>query len=248
MDSDFDFEVMGEYRVHPFASIFPLIPDSELSGLADDIGKNGLREAIVLAKPSDDSDEWLIIDGRNRYRACVQAGVKPRFNTNHMDPAKIGPWIVSHNLHRRHLTVSQRAAVAVEYERVFASEAKARHAEAVAKSNRERNSESPYKESLPDMGLGKQASDEAGDLFNVSGRSVRDAKFVADNDPELAAQVKAGGKTVSAAAKELRNKNKTEETPQQKAAKEVARIRRQGSDYAAEVLKQLTQLLEDEAS
>ncbi|MCP2195614.1 NUMOD4 motif-containing protein [Williamsia deligens] len=29
-----------------------------------------------------------------------------------------------------------------------------------------------------------QASDEAGDLFQVSGRSVRDAKFVAENDPE----------------------------------------------------------------
>lgn len=242
MDSDFDFEVMGEYRVHPFASIFPLIPDSELSGLADDIGKNGLREAIVLAKPSDDSDEWLIIDGRNRYRACVQAGVKPRFNTNHMDPAKIGPWIVSHNLHRRHLTVSQRAAVAVEYERVFAAEAKARMLAGVKREQIHPG------ETLPQGGDHVRASDEAGDLFNVSGKSVRDAKFVADNDPELAAQVKAGRKTVSAAAKELRNKNKPEETPQQKAAKEVARIRRQGSDYAAEVLKQLTQLLEDEAS
>lgn len=236
MDSDFDFEVMGEYRVHPFASIFPMIPDSELSGLADDIGKNGLREAIVLAKPSDDSDEWLIIDGRNRYRACIQAGVKPRFNTNHMDPAKIGPWIVSHNLHRRHLTASQRAAVAVEYERVFAEEAKSRQ-----------GTRSDLAEKLPQSEVGR-ARDKAADLFNVSGKSVSDAKYVAENDPELAAEVKAGGKSVSAAAKELRNKNKPEETPQQKAAKEVARIRRHGSDYAAEVLKQLTQLLEDEAS
>lgn len=39
------------------------------------------------------------------------------------------------------------------------------------------------KENFPQAETGK-ASDEAGDLFGVSGRSVRDAKYVADHDPE----------------------------------------------------------------
>ena len=52
-----------------------------------------------------------ILDGRNSYRACLQLGLAPRFQ----------PWdgagtpeafVVSNNLHRRHLNESQRALVA----------------------------------------------------------------------------------------------------------------------------------------
>ena len=67
--------------------------------------------------------------------------------------------------------------IAVDYERVFAKQAKKRHSEAVAEANRNRPS-GPCEESLPHMeseDRGPQATDEAGDLFNVSGRTVRDA-------------------------------------------------------------------------
>ena len=67
---------------------------------------------------------------------------------------------------------------AVEYERVFAEQAKKRHSEAVSEANRNRPS-GPCEESLPHMeseDRGPHATDEAGDLFNVSGRTVRDAQ------------------------------------------------------------------------
>lgn len=82
--------------------------------------------------------------------------------------------------------MSQRAAIAVEYERVFAVEAKKRELE----RKTHQNEPDRTRENLPQSEVGK-ASDEAGDLFNVSGRSVRDAKYVAENDPDTFAKVKA---------------------------------------------------------
>lgn len=59
--------------------------------------------------------------------------------------------------------------IAVEYERVFAEQAKKRV------GGRPRKGEEP-EETLPQVsGREPQSADEAGDLFNVSGRTVRDA-------------------------------------------------------------------------
>jgi hypothetical protein len=57
---------------HPLADLFPLMEGREFDELAADIKVNGLHECIVLL---DDQ----ILDGRNRYRACIAAGVEPLF-------------------------------------------------------------------------------------------------------------------------------------------------------------------------
>lgn len=65
--------------------------------------------------------------------------------------------------------------IAVEYERVFAEQAKKRQVEAALAGNVNRHKDSPVQENLPEPAGRPQATDEAGDLFNVSGRTVRDA-------------------------------------------------------------------------
>jgi ParB-like chromosome segregation protein Spo0J len=84
---------------HPLADAFPLIEGVEFNQLVADIKANGLIEPIVLL-------DGRILDGRNRYRACMAAGVEPRFTRfRGDDPAA---FVGSANIHRRHLTADDK--------------------------------------------------------------------------------------------------------------------------------------------
>jgi len=86
---------------HPLAALFPLMAGEEFDALVTDIKANGLQQNIALF-------EGKILDGRNRYRACVAAGVAPvTYNADRLiaDPAA---YVVSANLHRRHLTAEEK--------------------------------------------------------------------------------------------------------------------------------------------
>jgi hypothetical protein len=90
-----------ELPFHPLADLFPLMEGEEFAALVADIKANGLLEDIVLY-------EGKVLDGRNRYRACLTAGIVPRsYNCDHFvtDPAA---HVISANIYRRHLTADQR--------------------------------------------------------------------------------------------------------------------------------------------
>lgn len=100
-----------DVQSHPLADLFPLLPDGEVAELADDICTYGQREPIVLL-------EGKVLDGRNRLAACKFADIAPVFRDYDGDDPLA--FVLSHNLHRRHLKESQRAMVAariVDWER-----------------------------------------------------------------------------------------------------------------------------------
>jgi len=109
----------GEKQSHPVADIFPMMTAEEFAGLVEDIKANGLKEPIWL------HPDGRIIDGRNRYKACIEAGVEPSFRTWNGEGSLVG-FVVSLNLHRRHLNSSQRAIVGAKMLPMLEEEAKER--------------------------------------------------------------------------------------------------------------------------
>lgn len=89
---------MIDYQDHPAATIFPLMNAERFGSLVDSIRHNGLLNDIVLF-------DGKILDGRNRYRACVETGVEPRFIDYAGDPYFF-VWLT--NGERRDLDSAQR--------------------------------------------------------------------------------------------------------------------------------------------
>lgn len=162
-----------------------MLPEGELSELANDIKTNGLKEKIWLY-------EGKILDGRNRWLACKQAGVEPKTTDYTGDtPAS---FVLSLNLHRRHLTPSQKATVAVEILPWFEREAKKRQATSTGGSKPQLR---------PKLDKADRSDALAGQALGVGRSYVSDAKAIKQKAPQLFQQVKAGEKTIQQAKKEL---------------------------------------------
>lgn len=95
-------EICVTHDLHPLCTLFPRLSGNEYQTLVADIRENGLREPITL-------HDGMILDGGNRYRACIDAGVTPSFRA--FDGANIVTFVLSANLHRRHLSPGQQAAI-----------------------------------------------------------------------------------------------------------------------------------------
>lgn len=165
---------------HPYAKLFPLLPDDRLHELAEDIRQHGLRQRIIV------DDQERIIDGRNRYRACQMAGVEPELEPFVGTDEEVLRLVISLNLHRRHLKESQRAMIA---------------AEAVSTSHggnrKQEQGANLHLESGENVSVSKAA-----EALGVSPRSVKSAsKVQSKGTPELQNAVIDGQIPVSRAAK-----------------------------------------------
>lgn len=184
---------MEDMQFHPAANIFPMMAEADFSGLVEDIGKHGLREPIGLL-------HGKIIDGRNRYRACLQASVEPEYSVVETDDPVA--YVLSLNLHRRHLSPSQVAMVGGRARDLYDEAAKARMN---AGKGGDGSGGRGHKKNPPvnvSEGLGTgDARDKAGKAVGVSGSLIdRATKVLKEGTPELIQAVDSGKMSVSRAA------------------------------------------------
>ncbi len=199
---------------HPLANLFPLIEGREFDDLVADVRAKGLIDEIVML-------DGQILDGRNRYRAAVAAGLmdgevdrldnlaggtvwfRPFYPATEGDPLA---WVLSKNLHRRHLNASQLSMLAADLGKLKQgrpSEWRLPTAERAA----------PPPPSLPHQGGGEEGKaaslrdkpsltqQQRADLVGVSERQVQTADFVKEHAaPEVVDAVRRGEVKVSAAA------------------------------------------------
>lgn len=184
---------------HEVATIFPLLEGEALDALVEDIRENGLQFPIELF-------EGKVLDGRNRQTACLMAGVEPDYvEVTPDDPVA---YVLSLNLHRRHLTVSQASMVAARAREVYDKRAKERQKAGAKKGGGRfkrdaKGGEEPDDDKVPvncpEPSKG-DARDQAGKAFGISGASVdRASQVIRDGIPELVEAVDAGKLAVSKA-------------------------------------------------
>lgn len=162
----------ADIEFHPVADIFPMMSDREFADLTADVAEHGLREPVWL------HEDGRIIDGRNRYLACRKAGLEPSFRTYVDDDSKLVPFVISLNLHRRHLNESQRSMVGARIANLDHGQRADRVDTAIAVSQ-----------------------EQAARQLNVSVDSIQRAKKVQDiGIPELVKKVESGSLAVSTAS------------------------------------------------
>jgi ParB-like chromosome segregation protein Spo0J len=203
-----------KYKNHELADLFPMMPESEIADMAKDIKANGQRNPIVI-------HEGKILDGRNRYAACVMAGIDPiEVPFKGKDALS---YVLSTNLHRRHLSTSQRAMVAANIANLNLGD-----------------------KSSKSIDLDSVTQAHAADKLNVSLASVQRAKAIQEANPDLAKEVESGKKTLNAAKKEMQAKE--EEMPFDpdidvaKLNKESFKKSKIEDDFGAEIPKALHEL------
>ena len=175
-------------ETHPVSDIFPMMQPDEFGELVNDIQTNGLHQPVII------HDDGRILDGRNRYKACLEAGVEPDFETWHGDGSLV-EYVLSLNLHRRHLNAGQKAGVALNILPHLEDEAKERQL-ASLKQNQ------TVVAKLPPRNQGK-SRDIAAEKTGASPRYVTDVKKIKEEEPAKFDEIMAGTKTIQEVKREI---------------------------------------------
>lgn len=96
-------------ELHEYATLFPAMSQEDRDALKEDISKNGVIEPVVV---------WCnqIVDGRHRYEIAneLDCYVPVKGLADSLTEEEVLEYVLSKNFTRRHMTSSQRAAVAAD--------------------------------------------------------------------------------------------------------------------------------------
>jgi ParB-like chromosome segregation protein Spo0J len=102
---------MTNYKIHALCEIFPQMSEEEFRDLVADIQAHGQLDPIWVY-------DNVVLDGKNRLAACEGLGIEPVVREWQPKPGpqepQIAAFILSKNIYRRNLNVSQRAMITAE--------------------------------------------------------------------------------------------------------------------------------------
>jgi ParB family chromosome partitioning protein len=192
---------VSHYEFHPIANIFPLIDGQSYQELLADVLKHGVREPIWIY-------EGKILDGRNRYRAAMAMRVECPIQ-EYTGPDAVA-FVISLNLHRRHLNESQRGMVGAKL------------------ANMQQGQRTDIQ---PSANLQNVSQADAAEMLNVSTRTVAAAsKVQAEAPQEVTKAVEAGDISINLATQFVA-------LPDESKQEAIAAIA-EGSDTAKEVIRE----------
>jgi len=124
MKTDSELEIIGDYKVHPAASLFPSIEGEDFEDLVFSIKTLGVLQPIIVSN-------GVLIDGRNRLRAVTRLrkeGCTITLPTKELAKTieSVSEFIFDCNVHRRNLTPDQTVAITVDVWPMIADEKKAK--------------------------------------------------------------------------------------------------------------------------
>ena len=189
----------GSLEPHPCAEALPPMRDGQFVGLKQSIKLDGLQNPVILF-------QGKILDGRNRCRACRELGIPVLAFEFVGSEQRALIYVLSANQHRRDLTPSQRAVVAVEVMPRIAEDVNLERIEKLRRTLA-READGECLELLPNTGECDEPRVSsrviAADMMGVSDRYVALAKRVRDASPELFEEVRAGEVTLPEAIRRL---------------------------------------------
>lgn len=180
---------------HPAAELFPLLEGAAYDSFKADIREHGQREPVVML-------EGQILDGRNRYRACVELGIEPQtreWGSRPTDGSSPTAYSLSVNgPGRRHVAPRDLTIAIANAVPLFEAEAKAAQIAGLKQGE-----QTPVSANLHERGRAtERAIRAAGAAGQISPRTVADAvKVQREGIPELVGAMKRGEVSISAAAR-----------------------------------------------
>jgi len=196
----------GLRSVHPVAEVFPIVTGDDYTAMVSDVKEHGFQVPVIADKSSQ------LLDGRTRLCISYDLGIKCEVQTVDRNGSDVAAYIIALNLHRRHLTASQIAAIGPAILPEFEKEAKQRQREGRKRGGGDRRSSKFKKDrskvNLPSSGSEHQARDDVAKLLGVSPKLISQAKKIAEEDEELLQSVRAGDVTVNDAYKQVRAREK----------------------------------------
>jgi len=217
-----DIQYLLSETLKPYQGVEIPITEEDYQRLKADIAEHGIKTPLHVHKHT-------VLAGANRLKVAQELGIKfvPCIVIEKdMTELEIKEYVIADNLARRHLSVEQKAALALEIEKIEAEKAKKRQISELKQNQIENGKNSS---DMSDSDITVKDSDttkENGDTekgaalrlaaqkAGISYDTAFKAKTLAEKAPEQWQEVQAGKKTIHRAYVDYRQQNMGLRTPE----------------------------------